>query len=307
MGAPAFRIRFDRRTLLKLTPTSRAAALLFAVTIGIAAPQSMAKDANRPLQQATSGDAVPRQPRAKSKAEYDAYQAAFSLSDPAALEQAATTFAQRYPASELRSYVFQRAMGLYEQAQNPAKTLDMARAVLKYDPNNPVALLSAARMLAEQTRDEDLDRNERLKEAASDAQGALQHAGELMQPANLNAGQFAESLAQLRSAAHEVLATVAYKQRDYRNAIVEYSAAIEAPDAPAEPLVWLRMATAYDKLDEFSQGIGAAEKAIAASQPGTPLRELAEQENARLKARATAALEHSRSSSEDAPAAVRNE
>jgi len=51
-------------------------------------------------------------------------------------------------------------MGLYQQANNPDKTLEMARAVLKYDPFNPVALLTAAQMLAERTQDTDLDRKD---------------------------------------------------------------------------------------------------------------------------------------------------
>ena len=113
-------------------------------------------------------------------------------------------------------------MGLYEQANNRGKTLEMARAELKYDPANPVALLTAARMLVAGTHDSDLDRDARLEEADADARGALQHAGEMTQPASSSARQFADTMAQLRGAAHEVMATVAYKKRDYFSAIREY-------------------------------------------------------------------------------------
>ncbi len=79
--------------------------------------------------------------RPNTQAEFDAYKAAASLTDPVKLEAAAIDFAQRFPDSELRSILFQQAMGLYQQANDPVKTLEMARVALKYDPSNPVALL----------------------------------------------------------------------------------------------------------------------------------------------------------------------
>ena len=124
-----------------------------------------------------------RSPQAKSKAEFDAYKAAAAQTDPAKLEAAATDFAQKFPASELRSLLFQQAMGLYQQANNSDKTLEMARAVLKYEPTNPVALLTAAQILVERTHDDDLDRNDRLDEATTDARDALQHANDCIAPA----------------------------------------------------------------------------------------------------------------------------
>jgi hypothetical protein len=233
--------------------------------------------------------AASKTPQAKSKAEFEAYQAAVTQTDPARLEATATQFAQRYPASELRAYLFQRAMGLYQQADNPAKSLEMARAVLKYDPGNPLALLGAAQALAERTRDEDLDRDARLQEAGADGEGALKHAADVMRPANLSAAQFAAEVTQLRGAAHEVLGTVAYKQREYRKAVEEYSAAIAVEKEHIDAVVWLRLAAAHDKLAEYSLGIGDAQKAIAASPPASPVRQLAEQEITRLKSLAAAA------------------
>ena len=86
-----------------------------------------------------------------------------------------------------------------------------------------------------------------------------------------------------------MLATVASKQHNYRRAIDEYNAAIAAQQERVDAVVWLRLAAAHDKTGEYSLGIAAAQKAIAASEPGTPARELAERENTRLKALAAAA------------------
>ncbi len=180
-------------------------------------------------------------------------------------------------------------MGLYQQANNPDKTLEMARTVLKYDPNNPVALLTAAQMLAERTHDNDLDRKDRLAEANSDAQSALQHAGDIAPPANLTPEQFAAALAQIRGTAHEVFATVAFKELDYNTAIKEFNAAAAEEKEHTDPIVWLRLSVAYDKNGDYNAAMDAVQKAIAASQPGDQIRQLAEQEKSRLEKLAPAA------------------
>ena len=258
------------------------AALLLA-SVSPALSQSPAPAAAPPASQSSAKPAPAKKgPQAKSKAELDAYQSAAAQTDPAKLEAAATEFAQRYPASELRPFLFQRAMGLYAQANNPGKTLEMARAVLKYDPANPIALLTAAQVLVAGTHDSDLDRDARLDESDAKARGAVQHAGEMTQPASLTGKQFADAIAQLRGAAHEVIATVAYKKQDYFSAIREYNAAVADEREHTEAAVWLRLAVAHDKVSEYELGLAAAEKAIAASEAGSPVRGLAEQEKARL-------------------------
>ena len=253
--------------------------------------------------QSSAGQAPAKSaPRARSKAEFEAYRAASVQRDPAKLEVAATDFAEKYPASELRPFLFQRAMGLYEQADNPVKSLEMARAVLKYDPANAVALLGAAQMLADRTHDTDLDRDGRFEEASADARSALQYAGEIPQPSQLTAKEFAEATAQLRGAAHEVLGTVAYKKRDYRNAIKEYAEAAAEEKEHTAPVVWLRVAVAEEKSGEYEPGLAAAEKAIASSDAGSPVRELAAKEKARIEALKPASPQPSQSGASPAPA-----
>jgi hypothetical protein len=267
---------------LKIAMTLGTVALLLLASVAPALPQSATSSASQPANQNTAGQ-VPakRAPQAKSKAEFDAYQSAAAQTDPARLEAAAADFAQRYPASELRPFLFQQAMGLYQQANNSGKTLEMARAELKYDPVNPVALLTAAQRLAS-AHDSDLDRDARFEEAGADAKSALEHVDEMAQPANLTAKQFADAIAQLRGAAHEVIATIAYKKRDYFSAIREYNAAVAGEKYPAGAVVWLRLAVAHDKVSEYELGLADVEKAIAISEAGSPERELAEQEKARL-------------------------
>lgn len=240
-----------------------------------------APNAAAPTKQTSPGTAK-KAPAPKTQAEYDAYKAAAAQTDAAKLEAAATDFAERFPDSELRSLLFQQAMAMYQQAANPDKTLEMARAVLKYDPNDAVALLTAGQMLAERSHDSDLDKDDRLAEASSDARSALQHAGDLAQPPNMTPEQFAGALAQLRGTAHEVIATVAFKKLDYFTAIKEYNAAAAEEKEHTEAVVWLRLAVAHDKSGDYSSARETVQKAITASEAGSQIRQLAEQEKSRL-------------------------
>jgi len=218
----------------------------------------------------------------KTQAEYEAYKAASALADATKLEAAATEFAQKFPSSELRSVLFQQAMGLYEQAGNSSKALELARTLLKYDPGNAVALLTAGQILAEYTHDSDLDRDDRLAEADADARSALQNAAVIAPPTNLSPEQFAATVAELRGTAHEVIATVAFKKQDYFMAIKEFNLAIAQEKAHTDAVVWLRLSVALDKSGDYSTAAAALQKAIAASRPDSQVRQLAEQEKSRL-------------------------
>jgi hypothetical protein len=94
--------------------------------MALALPQSTApantQNAAAPTAQAAPATAK-KAPAPKTQAEYDAYKAASAQTDGAKLEAAATDFAQKFPQSELRAFLFQQAMGLYQQANNPDKTL----------------------------------------------------------------------------------------------------------------------------------------------------------------------------------------
>lgn len=259
--------------------------MLLSASMAIALPQAATQSAKPgAAPAATSPSAVPasKSPQPKTQAEYDAFKAASSQNDPAKLEAAATDFAQKYPDSELRGFLFQEAMGQYQAANNSEKALEMARTALKYDPNNPVALLTSAQILAERTRDSDLDRDDRLAEATGNARLALQYAGEVQQPPNMTPEQFASAMAQLRGTAHEVVATVAFKKTDYFNAVKEYNLATAEEKEHTDAVVWLRLAVANDKTNDMRAAMEAVNKAIAASEPGSQIRQLAEQERSRL-------------------------
>ena len=81
----------------------KTASFLLAVLIvvNMAAPQTS------PAPQSQPGR---RSPQAKTQQEYKDYNADYALSGGAVVEKAADEFAARYPQSELREYLYSKAM-----------------------------------------------------------------------------------------------------------------------------------------------------------------------------------------------------
>src|SRR5438876_7625110 len=125
-----------------------------------------------------------RPPQAKTQPEYEAFNAAVAnTTDPATVEKAADDFAAKYPDSELRVLLYEAAMQSYQSANNADKMMDMGRKVLKLDPDMPEALEGVAQVLAERTRDTDLDKDQRWDESTKLAQHALETINDVAVPA----------------------------------------------------------------------------------------------------------------------------
>ena len=135
-------------------------------------PAGQAAQPARPAGQAAA-PAGKRPPKANSQEEFAAYKTAAALTDAPALEKASDDFAVKYPDSELRPLLYRSAMQRYQLANNADKMLEMGKKVLAIDPDDPEALVGVAQVMAERTRDTDLDRDQRLAEARKDAERAL--------------------------------------------------------------------------------------------------------------------------------------
>ena len=113
--------------------------------------------------------AAARQPQAKTKEEFDAYNAAASKTDAAQMEAAADEFAQKFPNSELKELLYVRTMSIYQQQNNSAKVIATGRKAIELNPTNPVPLVAVASALVMDTRENDMDRDSRYAEAGKDA------------------------------------------------------------------------------------------------------------------------------------------
>ena len=233
-------------------------------------------------QQTPTQPAGKRPPQAKTQPEFDAYKAAVANTDAAAMEKAADDFAAKYPDSELRVLLYENAMRAYQQSNNAEKMMDMGRKVLKLDPDMPEALEGVAQVLAERTRDTDLDKDQRLDESMKLAQHALETVDGVAVPPNTPQDKIDAYKGFLRSNAYYVLGTVNYNREKFADAEISFRKSIEAYPQQPDPLAVLRLALSLDKQNKYPEALKFANQAVDLTQDTTTLGHLARNERDRL-------------------------
>lgn len=281
------------------------AVLLFAAGIAIAqnsqpsqnpTPATQGQQQQQPAvgqQQPAAGQAaaVPpgkRQPQAKTKEEYAAYVALMQMTDPAAMEKAADDFVAKYPDSELKGAVYQRAMATYQQSGNEDKTVEMGRKSLSYNPDDPGVLVSIGELIASRTRETDLDKDQRLAEASKDAKHALETVTDYPAPPTMPADQVEKIKNDMRGTAYSVLGMAAYTNKNYPDAITNFKQSIDVTQADPDPTVYLRYTLALDKAGRYPEALEAANKTLALPDAAPQVKQLATQEKSRLEKLANA-------------------
>lgn len=222
--------------------------------------------------------------QAKSQEELKAYQEAFAKTDPAQLEAAADDFAAKYPNSELRASLYQRAMNLFAQSNDTEKVIITGRLAIAADPTNPVPLVQVASALAESTRDTDLDREQRLAEAAKDAHAAIDNIDTgLLVPANADPARVEAAKHSILTMAYDTLGMVDMNKSDYASAEQNLQKAVDTSKGNPEAVLYLRLSVAQDKLKQYPQALDSANKAVQYSKDGSPAQNLAKQQQERLQ------------------------
>ncbi|MBA3915215.1 MAG: hypothetical protein H0X25_15470 [Acidobacteriales bacterium] len=223
-------------------------------------------------------------PQAKSQPEFDAYKAAMnSANDPAAMEKAADDFTAKFPKSELAPILYRTAMHGYQNANNAEKMEQMGRKTLTFDPNDPEALLGVAEVVVERTQESDLDRDQKLDEAAKLAQHATETAEtDISIPAGTPQEKVDAYKNFLRSSAYAVLGTVAFNQQKFPDAQGFFEKSIQTFPAQPDPVVVLRLALALDRQNKYPEALKQANRAVELTQDSSPAGKLARQERDRL-------------------------
>jgi len=260
------------------------AAIVIAV-LGISAGAwAQDKPASQSAPSAQGAPAAPgkRAPAAKTQPEFDAYKAAIQLTDPAAAEKAAQDFSAKFPDSELRVVLYKSAMQKYQA--NADKMLELAQKSLAIDPDDPEALVTASQVLAEKTRDTDLDRDQKLAEAKKDAERALVTLDSDVPTAGFPPEKIDQFKRFIRSEAYAILGTLASNAKNYAEAETDLRKSIEAFPEQVDPVAVLRLAIALDMQNKYPDALKYANQAVdlTKNQPDSPAAKAAHSEQDRL-------------------------
>jgi tetratricopeptide (TPR) repeat protein len=281
-----------RRKVKHMKSTAFLSAILLAALAAQA--QTSAPAGNQPQNQAPSGQAAgaPAAPangghrmlQPKSQEELKAYQDANAITDAAQAEAAANDFATKFPASELRTALYMRVMNMYAQANNTDKVIDVGRQAIAADPTNPIPLMEVASTIAETTHDTDLDREQRLAEAAKDAHAAIDNIDTgLLVPNNADPARVAGAKRTILTNSYDTLAMVDMNRNDYQSAVTNLQKAIDQSKDNPEAVLYLRLSVAQDKLQQYPQALDSANKAVQYSKDGTAAQSLAKQQQERIQ------------------------
>jgi tetratricopeptide (TPR) repeat protein len=223
-----------------------------------------------------------RPPQAKTQPEFDAYKTAAAITDPVQQEKAAADFAAKFPESELRPVLYKAVMHSYQAANNADKMLEMAQKVLSYDADDPEALLGVAQVLADRTRDTDLDRDQRLDEAKKDAERALVTVDTDLPTSGYPPEQLKAYKDFLRSDSYAILGTVDFDKKDWPGAESDFRKSIDAFPQQVDPIAVFRLSVALDMQNKYPEALKFANQAVDLTKEGTPAGDAARKEKDRL-------------------------
>jgi tetratricopeptide (TPR) repeat protein len=243
-------------------------------------PQSSAQGSA----EAAAAPAGKRPPQAKTQPEFDAYKAAAAITDPAGLEKAADDFATKFPDSELRVLLYKNAMRLYQNSNNADKTEALGRKVLTFDADDPEALVIVAEVVAERTRDTDLDKDQRFAEAVGMAQKATQTIEtDVQAPPGTPQEKIDAYKSMMRSQAYSIIGTIDFKKENYASAEQNLQKSLDAYPADPDKVVVLRLALTLDKEQKYPEALKVANRAVELTQDNTPVGTPARRERERLQ------------------------
>jgi tetratricopeptide (TPR) repeat protein len=258
-----------------------------AVGQAVCAQQSAAPATPAANPQTTQPAAPPtvgkRPPQAKTQQEYNDYNAAYAITGGAAIEKAANDFAVKYPDSELRPYLYSKAMHDYQNENNPGKMLAMGEKVLALDPDNPIALVLTGTVLADSLSDADQDRDQKIAEIKKNSNRALQTVEtSFAPPAGATPEQIAGFRSTLQSMAHSALGIMELKNNDDVGAERDLKTAADLNKTQPDPYIWYHLALAQDHQKKYSEALASVDQALHYTGSNPDLGRLALSERERL-------------------------
>ena len=252
----------------------------------LAALVAVAQDPKTSQAAQSQGPARPAggQIQAQTQAEYDAYQAIKNKPQTSAeFEKAADDFAAKFPDSNLRIVLYRGVMQSYRQAEDADKMMSAGLKVLSLSKDDPEALIVVAEIQAEHTGPMDLDREQRMEQAAGNAQHALDTLEtQLVVPAGAAPDRVEAYKKYLRSTALAIIGTVQYKRALYADAEATLRKALDADAANPDPVVVLSLALSLDMQKKYPEALQQANRAVDLTKEDTEVGKSARIERDRL-------------------------
>lgn len=200
----------------------------------------------------------------RSKGEIEAFNAMVTAQNPDDKIKAAENLIAKYKDSEFKTNALELEAEAYEQKGDSVNAIIYAQRAVEADAKNFSAMLIVARQLAQTTRENDLDKDEKLKRAtksANDALSAIESNPKASPP--MPEEQWAQLKKEETAQAHETLGVIAGLDKKFDVSVKEYQTALESN--PNNPVTMVRLASALNNAGKFDDASAMADKVIASN------------------------------------------
>jgi tetratricopeptide (TPR) repeat protein len=213
--------------------------------------------------QAPAANAAPKGPAPKSADELKALQALFGAAGkPDEVIAAAENVLSKFADTDFKDTALFMEAEAYRQKGDKEKLQIYAERTLAANPKHFQADLMLAENIVQQTREHDLDRDEKLVKADKYANDAIAAIGAASKPnPQLPDPQWEDIKKDMVAEAHDALGMSALISKKYDVAIAELKIAVEGAAHP-EPAYQIRLASAYQASGKNDEAIELAEKVM---------------------------------------------
>lgn len=215
----------------------------------------------------------------KTKAEADALVAIQNEQDPAAKIAKVDDFVQKFADTEYKTWAYTQAAQAADQKNDGNKVIIYSELAIEADPKAYHPMLMASAELARGTRENDLDKEEKLTKADKYARQAMEIIPTAVKPnLQITDPQWEEIKKEFIGDAHRDLGMIASVRKKYDVAIGEFKQAVEIPAQP-DPATFIRLAAAYNDNKQPDDAL-----AVLAKMPSMPqLKSFMEREQKRAE------------------------
>jgi tetratricopeptide (TPR) repeat protein len=221
--------------------------------------------------------------KVKSKKEAEAVQAVQNAKTPDERVAAVDALITKFADTQFKSWALQMAADAEQRKGDTVKALVYAQSALDADANNYQAMLLMSGELARGTRENDLDKDEKLGKAEKLANDAIAAVNSAAKPnPSLTDAQWSDIKKDFVSQGHEDLGLIATVRKKTDVAVAEYKTAVDGASQP-DPVVMARLAAAYNQAGNHDEAIAVATKVLAMSDASDAVKRFAQNEKTRAE------------------------
>jgi len=243
---------------------------------GFTALMAQGKKDNAPAQQPPAQQQGQAQliPGTKSAGESQALMALIQAQgNPDATIKAAEDLLTKYADTTFKENALRAEATAYQQKGDSDKAQIYGERVLEANAKNFQAQLMLGEILAMHTRENDLDKEEKLTKAEKYLHGAMDSVNASAKPnPQITDAQWEEGKKFITAQAHNDLGLVALVRKKFDVAITEFKT---AADTDPQPAYMVRLASAYESTGKHAEAIAICDKVLADPQLHPQIKQVA--------------------------------